>query len=78
GSVRLTRKDGSLCRSDAVAGVRDGRLVVDSKQDIVCADGTNFGRPQIDCTPKAGGKASCVGRYADGSVLPIEMQRQAE
>lgn len=78
GQVRLIRKDGSICQSDAQAGVRDGRLVVDSQQDIICADGTNFGRPQLDCTPKAGGQASCVGRYADGSSLPIEMRRQSE
>jgi len=76
GKVRLIRKDGSLCQSDAAATVRDGRLVVDSQQDIVCADGTNFGRPQLDCTPEAGGEARCVGRYADGSSVPIEMQRQ--
>ena len=78
GQVRLIRKDGSICQSDAQAGVRDGRLVVDSQQDIVCADGTNFGRPQLDCTPQAGGRASCVGRYADGSSLPIEMRRQPD
>ena len=76
GKVRLIRKDGSLCQSDAVAAVRDGRLVVDSQQDIVCADGTNFGRPQLDCTPQAGGQARCVGRYADGSTVPIDMQRR--
>jgi len=78
GQVRLIRKDGSICQSDAQAGVRDGRLVVDSQQDIVCADGTNFGRPQLDCTPQAAGRASCVGRYADGSSLPIEMRRQPD
>lgn len=78
GQVRLIRKDGSVCQSDAQASVRDGRLVVDSQRDIVCADGTNFGRPQLDCTPKAGGKASCVGRYGDGSSVPIEMQRQPQ
>ncbi len=78
GKVRLTRQDGSLCQSDAQATVRDGRLVVDSQQDIVCADGTNFGRPQLDCTPQAGGRARCVGRYADGSSVPIEMRRQPD
>ncbi|WP_462320677.1 SrfA family protein [Halochromatium sp.] len=78
GKVRLTRQDGSLCQSDAQATVRDGRLVVDSQQDIVCADGTNFGRPQLDCTPQVGGRARCVGRYADGSSVPIEMRRQSD
>jgi len=78
GKIRLTRRDGSVCESGADAEVRDGRLVVDSKSEIVCADGTNFGRPQIDCTPRAGGKARCVGRYADGSTFPIYMEQRAD
>ncbi|MGB5735965.1 MAG: hypothetical protein WBM40_16130, partial [Thiohalocapsa sp.] len=78
GKIRLTRRDGSACESGAGAQVRDGRLVVDSKSEIICADGTNFGRPQIDCTPSAGGKARCVGRYADGSTFPIYMEQRAD
>ncbi len=78
GRLRLTRQDGSVCESGAAAKVQDGRLVVDSAAEIVCADGTSFGRPQIDCTPRAGGKARCVGRYADGSTFPIDMQQQPD
>ena len=78
GKIRLQRRDGSVCESGAAAKVQDGRLVVDSAGEIVCADGTSFGRPQIDCTPQAGGKARCVGRYADGSTFPIDMQQQPE
>jgi hypothetical protein len=76
GSIRLTRRDGSVCKSDATGTVREGRLVVESKQAILCTDGTSFGQPQIDCAPQAGGKASCVGRYADGTTFPIDMERQ--
>ena len=78
GKVRLTRKDGSICETDAQGAVRDGRLVVDSRKAIICADGTSFGKPQIDCSPQQGGKARCVGRYADGSSFPIDMERQAD
>lgn len=78
GKVRLQRQDGSLCESGASAKVRDGRLVVDSAGEIVCADGTSFGRPQIDCNPQVGGKARCVGRYPDGSTFPIDMQQQPD
>jgi hypothetical protein len=78
GKLRLTRKDGSVCESGASARVQDDRLLVDSATEILCADGTSFGRPQIDCTPLADGKARCVGRYADGSTFPIDMQQQPQ
>lgn len=78
GKLRLTRKDGSTCESGADAKVQDGRLLVDSAAEIVCADGTSFGRPRIDCTPRADGKARCVGRYPDGSTFPIDMQQQPD
>jgi len=76
GKLRLTRKDGSVCESGASARVQDDRLLVDSATEILCADGTSFGRPRIDCTPQADGRARCVGRYADGSTFPLDMQQQ--
>jgi hypothetical protein len=76
GKIRLARKDGSVCESDIKGDVRNGRLVIDTQRAIVCDDNTSFGRPQIDCTPQAGGKARCVGRYADGTSFPIDMERQ--
>ncbi len=78
GKIRLARKDGSLCESDIQGSVRDGRLLIETQDDIVCGDNTSFGRPRIDCRPQAGGAARCVGRYADGTSFPIDMERQAE
>lgn len=79
GTIQLTRKDGSVCESDISGDARaDGRLVIDTKRAILCDDNTSFGRPRIECMPQQGGQARCVGRYADGTSFPIDMQRDAD
>ncbi len=76
GKVRLKRHDGSVCEGGASALVRDGKLVIDSSGNIVCADGTNFGRPKVECEPGKDGKASCRGSYPGGESFSIDMKEQ--
>jgi hypothetical protein len=74
GQLRLKRHDGSICQSGAAASVKGERLVIDSSGDIRCADGTNFGRPSVECTPGKDGKSDCVGRYPGGGTFSLEVQ----
>jgi hypothetical protein len=76
GRVRLKRHDGSVCESGAAALLQDGKLVIDISGNIVCADGTNFGRPRIECQPGADGKPRCQGRYPNGKSFVIDMREQ--
>lgn len=76
GKVRLKRHDGSVCEGGASAQVRDGKLVIDSGGNIVCADGTNFGRPKVECEPGKDGKARCRGSYPGGESFSIDMKEQ--
>lgn len=78
GQLRLKRHDGSICQSSAAASVEEDRLVIDSSGDIRCADGTNFGRPRVECTPGKDGKPSCVGRNPDGTSFSFDVQGAAE
>ena len=77
GQLRLKRHDGSICRSDASASVKGERLVIDSSGDIRCADGTNFGRPSVECAPGKDGKPECVGRYPGGGTFSLDVQGAA-
>lgn len=74
GQLRLKRHDGSICQSGAAASVKGERLVIDSSGDIRCADGTNFGRPSVECTPGKDGKPDCVGRYPGGGTFSLDVQ----
>ncbi|RKT46438.1 SrfA family protein [Thiocapsa rosea] len=74
GQLRLKRHDGSVCQSGAEASVKGERLVIDSSGDIRCVDGTNFGRPSVECAPGKDGKPDCVGRYPGGGTFSIDVQ----
>ncbi|EGV19053.1 SrfA family protein [Thiocapsa marina] len=74
GQLRLKRHDGSVCQSGAAASVKGERLVIDSSGDIRCADGTNFGRPSVECAPDKDGKPDCVGRYPGGGTFSLDVQ----
>lgn len=78
GQLRLKRHDGSICQTSAAASVEEDRLVIDSSGDIRCADGTNFGRPRVECTPGKDGKPSCVGRNPDGTTFSFDVQGAAD
>ncbi len=77
GQLRLKRHDGSICQSGAAASVQGERLVIDSSGDIRCADGTNFGRPSVECAPGKDGKPDCVGRYPGGGTFSLDVQGAA-
>lgn len=77
GQLRLKRHDGSICQSGAAASVKGERLVIDSRGDIRCADGTNFGQPSVECTPGKDGKPDCVGRYPGGGTFSLDVQGAA-
>ena len=62
GKVRLKRHDGSVCSGDAVTSMQNGKLVYNTTSNIRCADGTNFGRPRVECPAGSRGGKGCVMR----------------
>ena len=75
GKVELERHDGTVCAADVKAVMRDGKLVIDSAAEIRCPDGTNFGRPSMECKSGRDGQADCVGRYSTGESFSVEMSK---
>lgn len=78
GRLTLKRSDGSVCSGQVKAVVEDGRLVVQNARDIRCPDGTNFGRPRLECVPGADGRADCSGRYETGEVFSVDIKQSDE
>jgi hypothetical protein len=75
GQLSLKRSDGSTCSGRVKAVIEDGKLVVQNARDIRCPDGTNFGRPRLECVPGADGRADCSGRYETGEVFSVDIRR---
>lgn len=74
GQLRLKRSDGSVCETGAGGEVQGGKLVIDSRGDIRCADGTNFGWPRVECEAGRDGKPRCQGRYPNGAGFSIDVR----
>jgi outer membrane biosynthesis protein TonB len=76
GRVELKRADGSVCGGDVKAAVQGGSLMIDSTGNIVCPDGTNFGRPTLECQPGKDGRADCRGRYPSGETFSVDITQE--
>jgi len=75
GRLSLKRSDGSVCSGQVKAVIEDGKLVVQNARDIRCPDGTNFGRPRLECVPGKDGRADCSGRYETGEVFSVDIKK---
>jgi hypothetical protein len=67
GKVKLRRHDGSVCTGDAGSAVQGGKAIISATSNIRCPDGTNFGRPTLECPPgsqRSQGGKGCVLRYS--------------
>jgi hypothetical protein len=78
GSLRLRRSDGSVCSGQVKAVIEGGKLVIQNARDIRCPDGTNFGRPRLECTPGDDGRADCSGRYETGEVFSVDIKKSGD
>jgi hypothetical protein len=76
GQLRLKRHDGSVCSGVASAKSDGGRLSIESGGELRCADGTNFGRPRVECELGKDGQPRCLGRYPGGAAFPIDIRVQ--
>jgi hypothetical protein len=72
GKVKLKRHDGSVCSGDAQTAVQGGKAVINTTSNIRCRDGTNFGRPTLECPPGTRDGKGCVVRYSSsGTGIPV-------
>jgi len=75
GSLSLRRSDGSVCKGQVRAVIENGKLVVRNARDIRCPDGTNFGRPRLECVPGKDSRAECSGRYETGESFSVDIKK---
>jgi hypothetical protein len=78
GKVKLRRHDGSVCTGDAGSAIRGGKAIINATSNIRCPDGTNFGRPSLECPPGSQGSKGCVLRYSpSGPGVPVGAMKPA-
>jgi hypothetical protein len=53
--------------------MRDGKLVIEETSGIVCPDGTQFRRSNVECAVGEQGQAKCRGVNEDGSGYNVSI-----
>lgn len=77
GQVTVHQADGSKCSGPVSATMKGGSLAIDSQGQAVCADGSTYEMPKVNCRKGATTIADCTGGYGK-EQFPMSMRQVAE
>lgn len=76
GTVRLFNSDNVSCKAEVFSGLhQSGILMIKSRGNARCNDGTRHVLPEISCKAGINGVAECTGRYPGDSLVPVTFQK---
>lgn len=76
GTVRLFNSDNIACSAQIYSGLhQSGTLMIKSRGNARCDDGTRHVLPEISCKAGANGVAECTGRYEGDNLVPVTFQK---
>ncbi|MHC8384732.1 SrfA family protein [Pseudomonas sp. LB3P14] len=77
GEVTVHQADGSKCSGPVTAAMKGGSLAIDSQGQAVCADGSTYDMPKVNCRKGATTVADCTGGYGKDQ-FPMSMRQMGE
>lgn len=77
GEVTVHQADGSKCSGPVSAAMKSGSLAIDSQGQAVCADGSTYDMPKVNCRKGATTVADCTGGYGKDQ-FPMSMRQMGE
>ncbi|OLF51172.1 SrfA family protein [Pseudomonas chlororaphis] len=77
GQVTVRRANGVNCTGPVTAAMNKGSLSIDSQGQAVCADGSTYDMPKVDCRQGATSVADCTGGYGN-EKFPLSMRQTGE
>ncbi|WP_223523023.1 SrfA family protein [Pseudomonas sp. A-B-26] len=77
GEVTVHQADGTKCSGPVSATMKGGSLAIDSQGQAVCADGSTYDMPKVNCRKGATTVADCTGGYGK-EQFPMSMRHVAE
>ncbi|MCP1521223.1 hypothetical protein J2Y74_005533 [Pseudomonas migulae] len=77
GEVTVHQADGTKCTGPVSATMKGGSLAIDSQGQAVCADGSTYDMPKVNCRKGATTVADCTGGYGK-EQFPMSMRHVAE
>jgi len=76
GSARLVHGANVVCKADIFSGLhQNGELLVKSRGNARCSDGSRYPMPEISCKAGTSDVAECTGRYDAKTVVPLTFRK---
>lgn len=76
GTARLVQAGNITCRADLFSGLHQtGELMIKSRSNARCSDGSRYPMPEITCTAGSNDVAQCTARYDGNTVVPVTFRK---
>lgn len=76
GSARLVHGENVVCKADIFSGLhQNGELLIKSRGNARCSDGSRFPMPEISCKAGTSDIAECIGRYDAKTIVPLTFRK---
>ncbi|HKS34372.1 MAG TPA: SrfA family protein [Enterobacteriaceae bacterium] len=76
GTARLVQSSKVTCRADIYSGLhKTGELMIKSRSNARCTDGTRYPLPEITCKAGTHDVAECTARYDSQTVVPLTFKK---
>ena len=76
GTARLLQAGNITCRADLFSGLHQtGELMIKSRSNARCSDGSRYPMPEITCTAGSNDVAQCTARYDGNTVVPVTFRK---
>nr|WP_193568745.1 SrfA family protein [Citrobacter sp. NCU1] len=76
GTARVVHGDSIVCRAEVFSGLHQtGELMIKSRGNARCTDGSRYPMPEITCKAGANDVAICTARYDAHAALPLTFKK---
>lgn len=76
GTARVVHGDNIICRAEVFSGLHsNGELLIKSRGNARCTDGSRYPMPEISCKAGASDVAECRARYDANTVVPLTFKK---
>ncbi|EHM2228238.1 virulence-associated effector SrfA [Salmonella bongori] len=76
GTARVVHGDNVICRAEIFSGLHQtGELMIKSRGNARCTDGSRYPMPEITCKAGANDVATCTARYDDHAEIPLTFKK---
>ena len=76
GTARVVHGDNIVCRAEIFSGLhQSGELMIKSRGNARCTDGSRYQMPQITCKAGTNDVAACTARYDDHAEIPLTIKK---